>query len=412
MSEGSTGRALPSIESLATPLAFKVGHPSQGPADAERLGEIQVRSEFRALEGMQKEALVHHGPSATLWRMVSDEGPYLKGTDLAPFPLAFYTAGIVFSFMTEMLRHAAERDVKIASLALTSDHYYTMQGSALRGDMIGGAKPIEMTVDAETDAPEQEVRELVEAALASSPAEAYMRQPLENTFSLTANGRALDLPSLRQSSSRRAERLGTDFDQIEPLESGSPEEIIAKLTAAEVVHGVDGGAGSSLKPVQDRTLHVRGEARVLSETLKEIRVRLLRPIGSSFRFLGEDGGSQQAPPALAYLSAGVGFCYMTQLGRYAQITKKAPRSYGIVQENVFHSGATRSSGESVPATAEAVDTGVVLEIDQPDEIAQKMVFMGERTCFLHAAMRGAHPTRVRVGSSTAGETGDGTDRSG
>ncbi len=406
-----TDHTLPSIERLGTPLAFRVGSSGAGPADAGGLGEIRVWSEFRALEGMQKEALVHHGPSATIWRMVSDEGPYLKGSDLAPFPLAFYTAGIVFSFITEALRHAAKLDVKLALLALTSDHYYTMQGSALRGDMIGGAMPIEMSVNVETDASELQVTRILESALSSSPAEAYMRQRLENMFSLTANGRALDLPDLRPSS-RRAGGGRVDFDELEPLEGGCQDDIISKVASAQVVHGVKGGAGSSLQPAQDRILHVRGEARLLSETLKEIEVQLLQPIGSTFRFLGEDGGRQEAPPALAYLSAGVGFCYMTQLGRYAQITKKKPRSYGIVQENVFHSGATGSSRELVPATAEPVDTHVVLELDEPDEVARKMVFMSERTCFLHAAMRGAHPTRVRVASSTTGEERSGVDRKG
>ena len=68
------------------------------------------------MEGMQKEAIVHYGPTGTVWRMVSDEGPYLNGTDLAPFPLAFYTAGMAFSFMTELLRHARVHEVEIRFL--------------------------------------------------------------------------------------------------------------------------------------------------------------------------------------------------------------------------------------------------------------------------------------------------------
>ncbi len=30
------------------------------------------------------------------------------------------------------------------------------------------------------------------------------------------------------------------------------------------------------------------------------------------------------------------------------------------------------------------------------QAAQKLVLMGERTCFLHAAMRGAYPTQIRL----------------
>ncbi len=398
MSIGKSGvRQAPSIENLGTPLAFKVRASSDGPTDSGVAGEIRVRAEVRALQGMQKEALVYHGPSGTVWRMVSDEGPYLDGTDLAPFPLAFYTAGVVFSFMTEALRHAAELDVAVESLDLTSDHCYTMKGSALRGDMIGGAKPIEMTVSLGSDGSEEEVARILELAQASSPAEACMRESLQNTFSLTANQRALELQDLRPSG-HQVEDPAASFDGIEPQTGGSLDDIITKITEAEVLHRVEGGAGSSLEPVQKRTLHVRGKARLLTPTLKEIRVVLLQPIGSTFRFLSEEGERPQAPPALAYLSAGVGFCYMTQLGRYALITKKELESCRIVQESVFHSSEW-DSGELQPATAEPVDTAVFLVLDEPDDVARKMVFMGERTCFLHAAMRGSHPTRVHLASS-------------
>lgn len=399
----SVGHPSPSIESLGTPLAFKVRGPSDRPADAEGKAELRVRSEVRALEGMQKEALVHHGPSGTVWRMVSDEGPYLDGTDLAPFPLAFYTAGVVFSFMTEMLHHAIRLGVAVESLAVTSDHYYTMQGSALRGDMLGGALPIEMSVALGTDAPEEMAEQILELALTSSPAEAYMRDSLQNTFSLTANERELELQDLG-SPARRPEDRPPGFDGVAPLPDEYLDDIITKLAAAEIVHGVAGGAGSSLQAVQKRTLHVHGEAGLRSDGLKEIQVHLIQPIGSSFRFLSEEGGRQQAPPALAYLSAGVGFCYMTQLGRYAHITRKQLRSYQIVQDNVFHRGSA-AAGELRPTTAEPVDTRVFLALEEPDDVARKMVYMGERTCFLHAAMRGSHPTRVRSNRSPSVKKG-------
>ena len=42
------------------------------------------------------------------------------------------------------------------------------------------------------------------------------------------------------------------------------------------------------------------------------------PTGSVFRFLSDDsvrfGGKERAPSGLAYVSAGIAFCFMTQLG--------------------------------------------------------------------------------------------------
>ncbi len=378
---------MPSIETLGTPLVFKVkgARPAAVGVSPDR---VCLRTELRALEGMQKEALVRDRASGGAWRMVCDEGPYLNGTDLAPFPLAFYTAGVVFSLMTEIQRHAEARNLALDSLAVSSDHFYTMQGSALRGDMIGGAKPVEVEVDMGTAAGDAAVAEILAAAQASSPAEAYMRESLRNTFTLTANGSPLEL-SEPAPSNRQMEDPAADFDQLDVAEGEYLDDIITKMTAAEVVEGVEGGAGSSLKAEQKRMLHVRGEARMLRGTLQEIRVHLFKPIGSSFRFFS-DSSNTQAPSALAYLSAGVGFCFMTQIGRYAHIARKQLTAYRIVQDNVFHIGDS-----DAPAAAEPVDTHAFLSLNEPDDVARKIVYMSERTCFLHAAMRGAHPSRIR-----------------
>ena len=386
---------MPSIENLGAPLAFRACSAEE--RVAKQTSGIWLRTEVRALEGMQKEVLVWNEAHSTLWRMVSDEGPYLQGTDLAPFPLAFYTAGVVFALMTEVVRHAASQSVEIESLSVTSDHYYTMEGSALRGDMIGGAKPVEMEVNVEANVQADRVERLIEAALASSPAEAYMRDCLRSTFSLTANDDAIELADVR-ASSRRAEDPEPRFDHVQPASDRFLDGIITKTSTAEVVHGVEGGAGSSLAAEQKRTLHVRGEARLLADNLKEIRVQLLQPIGSSFCFLSEDDGEGRAPAALDYLSAGVGFCFMTQLGRYAHIKGLNLDSYRIVQNSVFYAGETPPEGTGM-ASAEPVDTHVFLTFDEPTEVAQKIVFMGERTCFLYAAMRGTYPTQIRMAQS-------------
>ena len=89
---------------------------------------------------------------------------------------------------------------------------------------------------------------------------------------------------------------------------------------------------------------------------------------------------------------------MTQLGRFAHITKKELKACRIVQDSVFHR-ADPTSGQPRQTTAAPVDTGVFLTLDEPDEEARKMVVMGERTCFLHAAMRGSHPSQVQIARS-------------
>ncbi|NIO43025.1 MAG: OsmC family peroxiredoxin, partial [Burkholderiales bacterium] len=43
--------------------------------------------------------------------------------------------------MNEILALAAQRDITINNITLVQDNFYTMEGSALRGTMVGGALP-------------------------------------------------------------------------------------------------------------------------------------------------------------------------------------------------------------------------------------------------------------------------------
>jgi hypothetical protein len=380
-------RTIASIESIGLPLAYRVSTAgAAGDTDPETMS---VKVEARSLEGMQKEALVHHGPTNTTWRMVSDEGPYLNGTDLAPFPLAFYAVGMAFSFLTELERHAAAGGIALRAVGLEQDNYYTMQGSAIRGDMLGGALPSTIAVKIESDSSSEQIAQLVRLAEASSPAQSYMVDVLRNTFWLAANGRPIPVTGVAACASEHHVDPSPQFDALAPAPSESfLPAIITKRTSAEAVHGVEGGAGSSLQSDQKRTLHVHTEAWIRDDGLREAEVRLFKPIGSSFRFISDET-SQAAPPSLGYLSAGVGFCYMTQLGRYAKIVKQDLGSYRIVQDNVFRPG-----GPGARAAARPVDTHLFVTLNDTDEGAQRLLRMGERTCFLHAAMRSSNRSQL------------------
>jgi uncharacterized OsmC-like protein len=167
---------------------------------------------------------------------------------------------------------------------------------------------------------------------------------------------------------------------------------------------VEGGVGSSLKSDQKRTLHVRGEVTVQDDGLLQARVQLLKPIGSTFRFLcdyqQENSPKASTPSPLAYLAAGVGFCFMTQVGRYATIVKQDLKAYRIVQDTVFKMNAR-------VATAEPVNTHLFIETSEPVKAAQKTLSMSEQTCFLHAAMRTVCPSIITaklVGSASQART--------
>ncbi len=358
-------------------------------------GVIALRSELRSLSGMQKEAIVSPVAGAQpSWRMMSDEGPYLNGTDLAPFPLGFFTAGQQFCLMTQVLRLARGGGLQLDSLELSQDNYYSMAGSILRGDMHGGATPVDVVVKIESDASPHDVGRVVQRAVLESPAHAVMRDVLANQFSITLNGVTVPTVGLPPAAALPAAHPALVFDAV-TRDAGSSRggQAITKLGSTEPQYGVEGGAGSSLQAEQHRTLHVHGDARLREDGLLETTLRLFRPIGSSFRFVGEPGppagGDHAAPEGLAYLVAGMAFCYMTQLGRYAHIVKLAVRSVHVVQDATF----VTSSGV---ARARPLVTHVFVDADEPVDAIQRLARMGEQTCFLHAAMRASLPSRVRT----------------
>ena len=131
----------------------------------------QVRVCARSLAGMQKEAIVGSSRPGCLWRLASDEGPYLDGFDAAPCPLSFMTVGMVSSYMDALRAAARRRSLDIRDLTLTQDNRYTMEGSALQGTMTGGALPVALEVQIDTDADDDA------PSAAASSSSAYSSSP-------------------------------------------------------------------------------------------------------------------------------------------------------------------------------------------------------------------------------------------
>jgi hypothetical protein len=332
-----------------------------------------LRTAVRALEGMQKEALVVSGETGRAWRLVSDEGPYLAGTDLAPSPLGFFCSGMAAASATALLALAGARGVRLRRPRLVQDTYYAMEGSALRGTMTGGAAEPELEVDADCDLPAGEVAELVAEAVASSPVTGLVRGIHESAFALVLNGAPIPTGRVHACPGAPAPDPLAWFERAQT--AAPAEELLRKVAEAGQVQG-EGGAGSSLRPEQSRKLHVRADCTVRDDGVRVIDQFLFSPVGSQFRLLADEEG--RAPDALTLLAAGIGFCFMTQLGRYATITKRPLGGYRIVQD-------TRFSASGGPA--DPVETTVFLDTLDDENVARQMVDMGEQTCFLHALCR-------------------------
>ena len=377
------------------PVANAPGLGLEPPED--RLG-IAVRTWIRALAGMQKEALVVNDATGRAWRLVSDEGPYLAGHDRAPCPLCTFFTGMVCAYMNEITTLATTRGLDLDDVELTLSNRYSMEGSALRGTMLGGAMSPELGVDVTADADSDDIEGLVREAVASSLVNGLLTGESHSLFTLSWNGDQVPVGEVAA--------LGGDmppdpvdlFDKIELASIPVAEHLMTKVRPADQVEGVPGGANSSLQESQSRTLHVQARCRIRDDGVKVISENLFRPIGSEFRFLSDEtpeaGGKGLAPDAATYLAAGIGFCFMTQFGRYASITKKRLDEYRIVQDTHFS-----APGGVAPGGADPVETHVYLVTPEEEDFARKTLDMAERTCFLHATCRTDLAPEVTVKAS-------------
>lgn len=375
-----------SLQDSPHPLVYRVTSlPPEWHAPLASTGEHTFRSTVRALEGMQKEAVVHGSSRGSAWRLVCDEGPYLNGTDLAPFPLGFFCAGMAASFMAELLPLVREHDIPFSKLKLLQDNRYAMEGSALKGTMTGSALPVELQLVTDSPADPQSLQKILRSAIERSPASALLGELLNSHFTLIHNNKRLEPVRVRASAEIPPPRPA-GFDALKPEHATPmPDAIISKLRSAEVIQGVSGGSGSSLSASQKRVLHMQGECRVREDGLFQIDVNLFQPLGSQFRFLADPAG-ERAPDGLVYLNAGLAFCFMTQIGRYMTIRKQPLDDYCIVQDTHFS-----FSKQDARPRMQPVVTHVYLESGHDDAYATDVVAMSEQTCFLHAACRQSIP---------------------
>ena len=382
------------IDGTGYPLAFKV---RSGRRAATLAGIAPARDVFRVeartMGGHQKEVVVSEGADGATWRLTSDEGAILKGTDLAPFPLAFYNAGLHADFVNRALAVARARRIPLKITGITLNNQYYFNGSFFRGTGAGSAEAVTVQVRARSAAPRYEVMQVLEAALAASPAHAAMALPQVNTFALYVNGRRCPVTRVAAS---------TAADEQDPFKAhaSAPAPLAGAAPAYEIVERIlrplpEGGPPAM--PAEGRVpITIPGESVLRDATGIVATTVAPRSPGAAFRITSDerpDGG--EAPSGLAMIAAGIAFCYMTQFTRYIEHRKHKVRAIRFVQTLPFTlagdiAGGTQKGG------LEPVDTHVFLHAEETDEVMQNLLEVAENTCYLHAALRNSLPGRVEL----------------
>ena len=194
------------IDMHGDPLAFRF---RQGSARSPLMtdGHDTIKIEARQMAGHQKEAVVTDGVRGSAWRLTSDEGKHLKGTDLAPFPLGFFNAGMQGDLYRRLRMLAAARGIALDRIEIGVVNHYWLTGSFIHGTGEGHAEPPDIEVRIESAASRDQIEALVADALDASPAIALLRAPIQgNTFALYINGRRRQVEGVANSPSSRAGR--------------------------------------------------------------------------------------------------------------------------------------------------------------------------------------------------------------
>lgn len=373
--------ATDTIDGSGFPLCFKTDHGSEpSPVLSLRDSRDTFVVQARAMGGHQKEAVVTEGKAGPSWRMVSDEGVGLQGTDLAPFPLGFMSAGLQADLISRIRQRSHRESLAISRLDTHLVTDYAFEGSFFKGNGRGYAYTPRLRVSIETNASVSVTRALVSESLAGSPIFAAWRTPLNNTFALYANGRRRSLTALAASvAPNAADPFKAWRDAPRPLTGGNqPFPIIEKIGPAlvtECARPAGWQAGRIDIPIHGASTIAAGGTR--SDAWAN------RVGGTRFALYSDGGaGSDLLPSGLGYAFAGVAFCLMTQLLRYVEHHKMNVRSLRLVQVSDCEvSGGTAQTG--------ALDTHIFVHGDEPDNVIESLVHMAANTCYLHAALQSA-----------------------
>ena len=346
---------------------------------------VNICTEAIDLDGMQKEAFISSARQSSGWRLPTDESLHLRGADAAPQPLAIHNASVQMCLLDQLKKIFAEQGVQVEKMVITVDTYFNIKGSFFRGDIKSCLKDIVVGFDIQGAIPEDQLKASIAEALRRSPTIRAIRFPMQNTFSIKANGKKIALPEKMQSGlDQVADPLQRiiGLQQLEPLNHGS-EVLLEKKAISTMEPPKPGEIPVGLLPEIDRTVHIRGIGKSKNEHQNEVQTSFYHPLGSVFQYVSDlhdkDVAGYAAPSALTYHGASLAFCFMTQFHRYADVNKIDLDALRIVQLTPFD--LEQNNHQNL-----VFDTHIFVDGDFSDEVGTDLVKMAHQVCFLHAAL--------------------------
>lgn len=384
------------LEEIGEPLYYIAGNAAEAgfPTPPNPHGQ-SLRTWVRSLGGMQKEALVVNAATGTAWRFACDEGVHLGGFNKAPNPLTYLSAGMISSYMNEVVALAEQRQIELRDLELVLENKYYREGDFRKGTMTSGAMAPELTVNCEADCDDATLQTLLYEAVAAAPLNGLAHGVHPSLFTLVHNGQVLTPTAVTPLDMEPFPNPGDNFPNLERL-ADSPAVADLVLFMAEEGPAYEAFLKTRVATEAERgditNLHMHTSCVLREDGVKHIMKEQYGPEAPSWEFLSSEDG--RAPDAASLISAGIGLCFMTQMGRFSHMAKLPLTGYAVIQDTHFSLGGA-SGGTGQAGVAQPVETHVYLETDADDDTAQKILEVGERTCFLHAFCRDDLKPKVR-----------------
>ena len=359
-------------------------------------------SHTRQMDILQKESIGYEGDlNSTSFRLTSDEGKHLNGTDLAPFPLGFFNASIHGDIVGTIMKQATLKGLKIDNIDCEVLNSYYLTGSFVKGDGKGHAEPTTINLDIATSENQDDIKNLILRASKMAPVLAGLRTSLKNTFALYANGRRKDLSSLNESSKTDAEDPYQQY-KVEPSPSNSDnysDRMIVKTgeVSAGTVEPVDGynvpksQDGNAENPKFNKIIRtiVGKSSTNANSKIVEVDTVLGLP-GMTHFVISSDIDGVIAPSPVNLMGAAISFCFLTQTHRYIHHQKFAIEGLRMSQYATFKENSD-GKVEMMP-----LDTHLYMNGTAPDEHNEKLIDMSERTCYLHATLCEALEPKINI----------------
>ena len=350
-------------------------------------GFERIWAAFEPMGLMQKRVQVARPQTGETWQFLCDEGISLGGTDWAPPPLAYFAAGLASSVTGSIIHHLSGQGVSADAVSIALDNNYILRGSILRGTMEGNGRDADVAVTIADDRlSPKDKSSLVLQAVSGGMAGYLLKSVFISEFGLVANGAKvpLDLPDCR---------LDVDVAALPMAGLESSEgAFVTKAFLRPADSSFEAGTGKGADAVQDRSIKVSAVAKVGREGLTVMQAGIARPDASVYNILGTaDSGAPGAPSSACLIAAGIGFCFMTQLGRYGEAVKRPIHDYRMIQAiDIPLSGANVSQPP-------VIGTKLFLNQDEPDAgFARDLAQSAKRTCFLHSTLQTRLRSRISV----------------